>query len=628
MPRLSNIYPTSLRALLQRTIPGKAVAVVCLSAFLSACSTHTNVGENYFLAETSIALLFAYSGETFVPSPEFRVFKLQTPLTAFTDFSYPVRLSAFSDSSCKTAAPGTLTVGTNPLPFTDGIASFPNVSYALANGAEGLIYLSGSIANDNFSSCGLSHSIIQHFNTGTGSIHFGAPGAAGSATAASVADQAIAQQITSAGAYIVAGTTRNPDGGTEMALWRYLPTGALDTTFNTVGYVSSGSPGVAGAPSATELDIPVDLQIDSSGRYVVLGTSKNTTGTELALWRYNSNGSIDTNFGSSGRYHTDSPGLTGRVPASAVLDLPKAMVIDSSGNIIVTGTSKNVTGGSELFVARFTSLGVLDGSFGSGGIYHFGSTGTAGATSTSENDIGYGIKIAANRGYVIAGTSAYSGGGTELALWKVLSSGLGLDSNFGTSGKVLYGTTGLASGTGINLSDIGRSVQIDSSGSIVISGSSQNSLGGIEMAMWRYLSNGSPDTSFAGSGALHFGPTGLAGATGASENDVGRSFAIDPRYKFYIIAGSSVNASGGTQVGLWRYTFTGTLDPTFNLAGTAVTLPVGTAGGKTPSTVFDTANSLKLDAYGTYIIVGSTLNGSGGTELAIWRYLIIGIPDI
>jgi uncharacterized delta-60 repeat protein len=625
MPRLFEIYSTPLRALLQI----KALQYVCLGVLLPACSTHSDVGANYFLAETSIALLFAYSGETFVPSPEFRVYKLQTPLTAFTDFPHSVHLSVFADSSCKIPAPGTLTIGTNPLPFTDGIASFPNVSYALPNGSEGLIYLSGSIANDNFSSCGLSHSIIQHFNAGMGSTHFGFPGAAGSGTAATVLDRAIAQQITSAGAYIVAGTTRNADAGTELALWRYLPTGALDTTFNTVGYLTSGSPGVAGATLASEVETPVDLQIDSSGRYVVLGTSKNSTGgTELTLWRYLANGTIDTTFGTAGRYHTGAPGLTGRSPASAVDDLPKAMTIDSSGNIIITGTSENLTGGMELFVVRLTSLGTLDSSFGSGGIYHYGATGAAGATSTSENDIGYGIKIAANQGYVVAGTSAYSGGGTELALWKVVSSGLGLDSSFGTNGKVIYGNTGVASGTGGNLSDIGRALQIDSSDSIIVAGSSQNSAGGIEMAMWRYLSNGSPDTSFSSSGALHFGSTGAAGATGANENDVGYSFAIDTRYQFYIVAGSSANNSGGTQASLWRYSFAGTLDPTFNLVGSTVTLPVGTAGGRSPATVFDTANSLKLDAYGTYIVVGSTLNGSGGTELAIWRYLIVGIPDV
>jgi uncharacterized delta-60 repeat protein len=171
-------------------------------------------------------------------------------------------------------------------------------------------------------------------------------------------------------------------------------------------------------------------------------------------------------------------------------------------------------------------------------------------------------------------------------------------------------------------------VQIDASDSIVITGSSKNPAGGTEMAMWRYLSSGSLDTSFAATGALHFGSTqGAAGATGASENDVGLSFAIDTRYGFYIVTGPSVNASGGTQGALWRYTTSGTLDTTLNAVGTAVTLPVGAAGGKTAATVLDQTNFLQLDAYGTYIVVGSTKNSSGGTELAIWRYLIVGLPD-
>jgi uncharacterized delta-60 repeat protein len=617
-----------LRISLQPQI--KSRIILCLSLLTSGCSTHSDLSSNYFLAETSFALLFAYSGEAFIPSPEFRAYKLESPLAPFTDFTGSVKLSAYSDSECTKAAPGTLTVATNPFPFTSGIAAFSSVSYALSSGAEGLIYLSGSIESDHFQTCGVSHSIIQHFNTGTGSIHFGFPGAAGFGTATTVHDQGMVQKITSAGNYIVAGNSKNAAAGTELALWRYLPTGTLDTTFNTTGHLSTGSPGAAGAAGAAEVETPVDLQIDSAGKYVVLGTSKNAAGgIELAVWRYNSDGTPDATFGTSGIFHKSTPGITGRNPAASVNDLPKAMIIDSEGNIIITGTSQNAGNGYEFFVARLTPLGVLDSSFGTTGVYHYGTTGVAGAINAAENDIGYGIQIASNGNYVIAGTSAYSGGGTELTLWKVSRTGLTLDTSFGNSGTVTYGTTGVALGTGANLSDVGRTLQIDASDSIIIAGASQNPTGGTEMAMWRYLSNGTLDTSFSTTGALHFNSTqGAAGGTGASENDMGLSLTIDTRYSFYTVAGTSVNASGGTQAALWRYTFLGKLDTKFNTVGSAVTPSVGTAGGLTAATVYDTANSLQLDAYGTYIVAGSTLNSSGGIELAIWRYLIIGLPDL
>ena len=604
-----------------------------LSALLlSACSTHSDARSNYFLAETSIALLFAYSGETFVPSPEFRVFNLVSPLTAYTDFTDSVRLTAYSDSTCKTAAPGTLTAATNPMPFTSGVSSFPTTSYTLANGAEGLIYLSGTIASDNFSTCGLSHSIIQHFNKGTGFTHFGAPGAAAGTTSATVADTAVVQRITPTGSYLVAGTSKDALGGTRLALWQYLPTGALDTTFNTVGYLTAGGTGVAGASGANQVDTPVDLQIDSSGKTVLVGTSKNPTGgTELAVWRLNTDGTLDTTFGTGGKFHTGSPGLTGRTPASAVKDLPKAMTLDSNGNLLITGTSQNLLNGYEMFVARITSLGALDLTFATNGVYHFGTTGLGGASNAAALDVGNGIKISANGSSVIVGSTSSSGGGNSLAIWKLNSTGSSLDSSFGSNGNgtVTYGTTGVALGTGANLSDVGKSLLIDSSDRIVIVGSSRNPAGGTEMAMWRYLSAGTLDTGFASSGALHFSSTaGTAGATGASENDVANSLVVDTRYSFYIAAGTSTNASGGTQAALWRYSLNGTLDPTFNSIGSAATPSTGATGLMTATTVRDQANAIQLDAYSTYIVVGSSLNSSGGTELAIWRYLIIGIPDV
>jgi len=593
------------------------------------CSTKPKSNPNYFIAETSEALLFAYSGEAFLTAPEVRVYQLVSPLTLFTDFANSVQLSAYQDSSCQNEATGTLTLQSNPMPFSEGIADFDNASYTVAPpGLESLIYFSSVIPADGTHTCGVSHSIIQHFNKGVGSLHGGFPGASGNGTAATVADVGLVHRITSSGNYLIAGTSKNASNGTELALWQYLPNGSLDTSFNTTGYYSSGSSGVAGAGGASEQEIPADIQFDPSGNFFVVGSSKNAAGgSELAVWKIKSTGILDTSFGTGGTFHLGA-GITG-ASGAAISDFPKAMQIDSFQNLVITGTSQNPSNGSEMFVVRMTSQGTLDPSFGNGGIYHSGNPGLAGASGSSENDVGNGIQIAHDGNYFIVGSSTYSGGGTELAIWKLSSSGQSLDSSFGGTGSVISGTTGAAQGTGAHLADVGKAVQLDSSGKLVITGSSQNASGGTEMAIWRYQSNGSLDTQFNSSGIVHSGSTsGAAGATGVNESDTGVNIGIDTRYNFYIVGGDSKNAAGGHQGALWRYNLDGSVDKTLALKGTATTLPTGAAGGQTAATVNDQVNYFLLDSFGTYILVGSTLNSSGGTELAVWRYLLSGTPDI
>ncbi|CAM6053601.1 unnamed protein product [Sphagnum tenellum] len=576
------------------------------------------------------------------------------PHVHYESFPYSVQLSAYADSACTQSAPGTLTTPTNPLGFTGGIATFDQTTYTLSGSTEGAIYFQGNITGspETVFSCGYSHAIIQHFNAGVGSLAFASSGLVGNATESLVLDQAATLRITPTGAYIVAGSTKNAaTSGTELGLVRYLPNGNLDTSFNTTGFVTEGtSTGAAGASGAQELDQALDLKVDSLGRYVVLGTSFNavTGGNQMAVWRYQSNGTLDSQFATSGVFVGSTTGLTGRFPAQ---DSPEALILDQAGNIIITGGSLGQAGGEQLFVARLTSSGVLDPTFGSGGVFTPGTTGAAGGVGASESDFGNSLGIAANGNYIIAGSSAEGGGGgRELALWKVLSSGEGLDTSFGSTSSGLtfngiahFGSQGVALGSGGNLADTARSIQIDSSDNIIVTGSSRNPSGGTEMILLRYLSNGGLDTTFGSSlsassgppllshlpGAIHFSSdAGAAGATGANENDVGVSLGIDPTYGFYIIAGTSKNSSGGEQVAIWSFNPDGTLNKIFALSGWTTSSSLGLLGGQTSATVKDIARSLQTDPYGTYVIAGSTQNSSGGTQLALWRYLLNGVPDL
>ena len=71
------------------------------------------------------------------------------------------------------------------------------------------------------------------------------------------------------------------------------------------------------------------------------GSSTNSAGnTDMAVWRFNANGTTDTEFSADGIVmHNSAAGGNGD-------DSGNAMAIDSSGRIVVAGSSINSTGNS------------------------------------------------------------------------------------------------------------------------------------------------------------------------------------------------------------------------------------------------------------------------------------------
>lgn len=83
------------------------------------------------------------------------------------------------------------------------------------------------------------------------------------------------------------------------------------------------------------------------------------TGFDFALARYNSDGSLDSSFGSAGKVSTDFFGN---------LDIAVAVALQSDGKIIASGQVFDAPGNNILFgLARYNSNGSLDSTFGSGG---------------------------------------------------------------------------------------------------------------------------------------------------------------------------------------------------------------------------------------------------------------------
>jgi uncharacterized delta-60 repeat protein len=269
---------------------------------------------------------------------------------------------------------------------------------------------------------------------------------------------------------IVAGGYRNQNGALQdIVLARYNADGSLDTTFGTGGKVTTiVAPGGVG-----NSDVLNALTIDPLGRIVGAGSSYSGTSLDFAVVRYRANGTLDPTFGANGKVTTDFAGNK---------DSAGAVGVDALGNVIVGGST--VTGGHFVdALARYTNTGLLDTSFGTGGLV---------VTQNILNDQINTLALDA-QGRIVTGGGSTSGFG-DFVLSRYARNGA-LDPAFGAGGIV---TTDIAS------SDVLWSVAIDRSGRIVAGGSAFNTATDPyrKFAVARYRDTGALDVSFGTGGVV------------------------------------------------------------------------------------------------------------------------------
>jgi len=135
-------------------------------------------------------------------------------------------------------------------------------------------------------------------------------------------DRGLALAVTAAGKILVAGfSTRG--SGAQMAIWRYDGSGVLDASFGVEGLARYDSSRISGGEA---------FLIDSMGRIAATGSIYNNAKEEMALWRFNGDGALDTNFGLHGVVTYD--GGYGD-------DEGRAIALAPSGKIIVVGFGDN-----------------------------------------------------------------------------------------------------------------------------------------------------------------------------------------------------------------------------------------------------------------------------------------------
>ena len=194
--------------------------------------------------------------------------------------------------------------------------------------------------------------------------------------------------LQSDGKIIAAGYSNN-GSNIDFALVRYNSDGSLDTSFDTDGKlttaVGSGNEGI------------YSVILQSDGKIIAAGYSHNGSNNDFALVRYNSDGSLDTSFGTAGK-------VTTAVGAGA--EEINSAILQSDGKIIAAGFSHNGSN-NDFALVRYNSDGSLDTSFG-----------TAGKVTTA---VGAGAEeinsaILQSDGKIIAAGFSYNGSNNDFAL--------------------------------------------------------------------------------------------------------------------------------------------------------------------------------------------------------------------
>ncbi len=334
------------------------------------------------------------------------------------------------------------------------------------------------------------------------------------------------------------------DSGGNSILLKLRSDGSIDTAFGNGGFAANSAIGYI--QSVAEA---------SDGKILVSGTESGNS----FLARYHANGTLDTTFGTNGV----------ATITTATLDEGVDISIQPDGNIVLVGEY-----GDDSLIARFTSTGVLDASFGSSGIVTI-NLGNSLENLESVTTLADGSIIAVGEAHVV----------------KLDSNGTP-DTNFDADGIL---NTGYST----------QAVHTQADGKLVVTGRN-----GTSLVVSRFHTDGTMDTDF-GTGGTAVWPTLPASGQAIAQQADGK----------LIIAGHT-NAYP-TQWLAIRLNTDGTLDPSFATNGAWV---------QDTSIDFSEAYSVSLydDGMSEKIVIGGYTTRDGfdnSTWVSVARLNHDGSPD-
>lgn len=383
---------------------------------------------------------------------------------------------------------------------------------------------------------------------------------------------------------------------TEPAQASAMPqaSGALDLTFNGVGFV------VGDAPRGNNQTQGTSVAVDSSNRVVVVGAAQSLNGSDAAVWRFNPDGSRDVSFAGNGTLVLDS------IAGGFKGDFAGTVAIDASGRIYVGGNSySGVASSLDAFLMRLLPDGTLDSTFANAGMLLLKDL-----TGAGSDDFITHLALDPAGAIIIAGGSGNSSAAPLSIFVAKLTTTGAFDTTFNTTGIKFIASLPSASSAYVSCAG----VALDATGRIVVAGTGYNSTGAFDVGIWRFTSTGAPDTTFSGDG-LYQGHQLLGGL-------VTQATSMHVAGNKVLFSGSGLNLSANNDTLLVRLNEDGTPDSTFGTNG--VVTASGVAGGNG----YDLAVNFTFDAQGRIVVSGNSANAAGNADAVIWRYLATGAPDL
>lgn len=313
--------------------------------------------------------------------------------------------------------------------------------------------------------------------------------------------QADAVKVLSDGRILVGGDASG-DGSVSrpylprFALVRLHDDGAFDESFGDRGTVLTP---VGGDPNATGVGGGVTaLAVQPDGRIIAAGYAFWNGMSRFVVARYSADGELDSSFDDDGLMDVNF------YPGGGT---PSAVVVEPGGKIVVAGTAYSATDDTNVStLARLTSSGSLDSTFGSGGIVQ---TQPAGAEESAAED----VLLQPDGKLVTAGWRTDSTFHSVFVASRYETDG-DLDPGFGPGGIVE---------TQFNAKDAAGAyaVHLQNDGKLVLAGRSEDDDSVREVtALVRYTAAGSVDTTFGTNGRAS---GGLPGSSSAATAIVGQS---------------------------------------------------------------------------------------------------------
>ena len=335
---------------------------------------------------------------------------------------------------------------------------------------------------------------------------------------------------------------------------------------------SSGStPCVAGVPTSTSSLVSFDSTFASDGAYDFSGQLASSTytgavagpngslyvaaseGTEYSLtptnsltrvYRFLANGTLDSTWGNSGVASID-------ISASATnSERPRGVLVLSDGSVVV-GISSTTFGSSmtvELKLAKLTSAGALDATFGTNGLASIAS----GSSSIMMRTF---VEGPARTIYVGKSTMTGISPNMVTTYGVIKLSALGVaDSAFGTNGELATSSPVMTT---------------DSTGALYVGGLTSSTPADAKIV--KYLPSGSIDTSFGASGEKV-----LSTSSGSGAESLSALVGANGKLSGVVGArGAIVNNFPSYETSLFRMNTSGVLDASFGSGGIAL---LGTVG--------------------------------------------------